>query len=151
MKDRHGRGLRGPLYPASMPRYRSRHVRFGELMSEAVDRLAAVVGSPVAMAEFHYTMIPGRLEDRLELVRTAGAAGAGEVMASVSGADLADAALRVTVHRMPIEARAHQQTDDGGAENNDDAIEELIYRVLVRCWAEISGLAVDDIDPSASP
>ena len=40
-RDRHGRGLRGPLYPATLPAARSRAERFDALVIEALEPIEA--------------------------------------------------------------------------------------------------------------
>src|SRR3954452_20000315 len=38
-RDRHGRGLRGPLLPRELPAYRTRRDRFDDRVLDAVERL----------------------------------------------------------------------------------------------------------------
>ena len=51
-RDRHGRGLRGPLAPASSPATVPRSDRFGDLVVAAIDRLEPRWGGRLAAVDF---------------------------------------------------------------------------------------------------
>lgn len=134
-----------------MPRHRSRHLRFGETLAQAIDRLAEVVGEEVHQVSFRYTMIPLHLERRLLRFRGGGAEAVGDLLAEVE--QDADGATTITVHRMAIESRVSTRGADPHADEDELAaamVEELTYRALVRAWSRWTGIPVEDIDPTAT-
>lgn len=150
-RNRHGRGLRGPLHPQSLPRYSSRHLRFGETLANAIDRLAEVVGEDVHQVSFRYTMIPLHLERRLQVFQGGGAEAVGDLLSDVEHG--ATDIPTITVHRMAIESRVSTRGADPHADHDELAtamIEELTYRALVRAWSRWTGIPVEEIDPSAA-
>src|SRR5215469_15489545 len=57
-RDRHGRGLRGPLAPAGSPLQRSRAERFDDLVLQAVAHLEPRWESELAGVEFAVEEVP---------------------------------------------------------------------------------------------
>jgi hypothetical protein len=57
-RDRHGRGVRGPLSPAGSPLARSRAERFDELVLDAVERLDRGWHDQLARVEFAVEDVP---------------------------------------------------------------------------------------------
>ncbi|HEX9034243.1 MAG TPA: peptidase, partial [Streptosporangiaceae bacterium] len=57
-RDRHGRGLRGPLAPIGSPLHRSRAERFDDLVLQAVAQLEPRWDSQLAGVEFAVEEVP---------------------------------------------------------------------------------------------
>jgi predicted Zn-dependent protease with MMP-like domain len=144
-RDRHGRGLRGPLAPAGSPLRRSRAERFDDLVLQAVAQLEPRWESELAGVEFaveevpmadppSYPVPPDLLSDdsdpvplaRLDPART-------------ETADPARPArpARIVLYRRPLLARA-----DG-----DDELGELVLDVVIEEFARLLGLDPQVIDP----
>ena len=127
-RDRHGRGLRGPLAPSQVPVGRSRSDRFDELVLDAVERLEKRFAKEIAEVEFMVDDVPpepveGQVGDPVVLGRAEPAEG--------------DLPPRVIVYRRPIEARTSGQRD----------LAALVHEVVVEQVAELLGLAPHQVDP----
>ena len=57
-RDRHGRGLRGPLVPAQLPGHQTRGEQFDELVLDAVERLEGRWGRELEGVEFAVEDVP---------------------------------------------------------------------------------------------
>ncbi len=132
-RDRHGRGVRGPLAPPSVPLARSRSAAFDDLVLAVVDRVGRRLPDALAdridlnLVEVVVADLPGAHLDR-------GAAGVALGAAVAAGGD---APARLVVYRRPVEARAVGPGD----------LERLVRRVVVEQVAELLGVAADDVDP----
>jgi predicted Zn-dependent protease with MMP-like domain len=132
-RDRHGRGLRGPLAPSHVPIARSRGERFDDLVLDAVDRLKPTWGKQLATVEFAVEEVPparelidgpARLDsDPIPFGRAENATG-GDPAA-------------VVIYRRPLEARARDREQLGA----------LVFDVVVEQIASLLGLAPETIDP----
>ncbi|WP_433499836.1 metallopeptidase family protein [Sphaerimonospora sp. CA-214678] len=132
-RDRHGRGLRGPIAPSHVPIAKSRGERFDDLVLDAVDRLRPRWGTQLASVEFAVEEVPPANElidgptrlssDPIPLGRAE----------SPSGQDPA----AVIVYRRPLEARARDR----------DQLGTLVFDVVVEQVASLLGLAPETIDP----
>lgn len=142
-RDRHGRGLRGPLYPASLPAARSRAERFDALVLEALEPIER---------RWHAELT--QLDVAVDDVPDVGSADpdspewAGELVddSTIPLARLAPAGVdrrglptraRIVLYRRPLEARAR----DGGD------LADLVREVLVEQVASYLGLDPEVIDP----
>ena len=108
-RDRHGRGLRGPLYPATLPAARTRAERFDALVLEALDpievrwrteltQLDVAVDDVPEVQEEAFTPDDGVVEDaNVPLARL--------VPAGVDRRGVPTRA-RIVLYRRPLEARA---------------------------------------------
>ncbi|MGI5486094.1 metallopeptidase family protein [Microtetraspora malaysiensis] len=132
-RDRHGRGLRGPLAPSHVPIAKSRGERFDDLVLDAVDRLKPRWGKELATIEFAVEEVPppaelidgpARLEsDPIPFGRAETAAGSEPAV--------------VVVYRRPLEARARDR----------DQLGALVSDVIVEQVASLLGLTPETIDP----
>ena len=129
-RDRHGRGLRGPLLPPTLPGWRTRAERFDELMLSVVQRLERHVGPELDGVEFAVEAVPPSDPAPWEV----GAVPLGRYFPANSAAGLSD---RIVVYRHPVIART-----DGEAET---AL--LLRDVLVEQIAHLLSRAPEDIDP----
>lgn len=125
-RDRHGRGVRGPLAPAGSPLALSRAERFDELVVDIVDRLNRRLGHRLASVEFAVEDVPSMDDwnrDWVPLARTYAAEGA--------------LPARVVVFRRPVETRATVRRQ----------LRHLVGDVLAEQVAELLGVDPDEVDP----
>ncbi|WP_248961791.1 metallopeptidase family protein [Sphaerisporangium perillae] len=132
-RDRHGRGMRGPLAPSHVPIARSRSERFDDFVLDAVDRLKPKWGGQLSAVEFAVEDVPpadelidgpGRLSsDPIPFGRAQQAAGGSPAV--------------VVVYRRPLEARARDR----------DTLGALVHDVVVEQVASLLGLSPETVDP----
>lgn len=132
VRDRHGRGARGPMISAGgRLRWPSARERFDALVVAAVSDLE--------------TLITGRWQDRLGLVEYA-VEDAPVLPEDWEGAHVPLSALvrgsgtkptRLVIFRRPIEHRADSKPD----------LAALVHLVLIEQLAELLGTSPDQIDP----
>ena len=139
-RDRHGRGLRGPLAPAGSPLYRSRAERFDDLVLQAVAQLEPRWESELAHVEFAVEEVPsadtpaaGLLPDGdpVPLARLDPALPAAGTPAQPARP------ARIVVYRRPLLARA----------DDEDELSELVLDVVIEEFARLLGLDPQVIDP----
>ena len=135
-RDRHGRGLRGPLVPPDVPLHRSRAQRFDDLVLQAVSQLeprweTELSGVEFAVEEIPAAEVPDDEPDPVPLGRLdPGLAGAGDPARPARPA-------RIVLYRRPLMARA-----DG-----EDELGELILEVVVEEFARLLGVDPETVDP----
>ncbi|MGE5289255.1 MAG: metallopeptidase family protein [Micromonosporaceae bacterium] len=126
-RDRHGRGLRGPLTPPDVPLYRTRAQHFDDLVLDAVNRLETRWEQQLAGVEFAVEEVPppgpGPDGDPVPLARSQAAA--------------AGKPARIVVYRRPAQARAEGEEELG----------ELVFDVVVEEVARLLGVDPETIDP----
>lgn len=127
-RDRHGRGMRGPLTPPQVPLARSRAQKFDDLVLDAVARLERRWATELARVEFAVEEVPpvdawSRPGDPIPLAEYRDAQG--EIPA------------RIIVYRRPLEIRA----GDGGE------LSSLVHDVVVEGVADMLGLEPETVDP----
>ncbi|GAB3503468.1 metallopeptidase family protein [Amycolatopsis cihanbeyliensis] len=139
-RDRHGRGLRGPLYPASLPAASSRAERFDTLVLDALEPIEA-------RWRHELTELDVAVDDVPE-VRGSGTPAQAEgvlhdgsvplsrlVPAGVDRSGLPTRA-RIVLYRRPLEARAKDPAE----------LSELVHDVLVEQVATYLGVEPDVIE-----
>jgi hypothetical protein len=158
-RDRHGRGLRGPLVPPGVPLYRTRSERFDDLVLLAVSQLEPRWEAELSRVEFGVEEIPPVIPDNddpepIPLARLEpgsmppGDAGmAGTLPAELSGlddltglaayAELPDRPARIVLYRRPLLARADGQEE----------LAELVLDVIVEQFAHWLGVDPQTVDP----
>ncbi|TXJ74066.1 metallopeptidase family protein [Streptomyces lavendulae] len=130
-RDRHGRGMRGPIAPPQVPLAASRAEMFADLVRDSVERLERR-WPQLAEVEFAVLEVPhpeGRDPDALwgdEAVPLGGVAPAREGRRA-----------RVVVYRRPVEIRSKGR-DERAA---------LVHEVVVEQVAELLGLTPETVDP----
>jgi predicted Zn-dependent protease with MMP-like domain len=146
-RDRHGRGLRGPLVPAvatvggltsRIPAAQTRGERFDDLVLDAVEQLEHRWGSQLERVEFAVEDVPpvGVLETfDADVVVDETAGGAVPLGRLLPGND--GQAPRVVVYRRPLEARAVDRLD----------LAELVHDVVVDQVARLHDLDPAEVDP----
>ncbi len=135
-RDRHGRGLRGPLVPPDVPLYRSRSERFDDLVLLAVSQLeprweAELAGVEFAVEEIPPADPPSYDPDPVPLARL-----------DLGSAETADPErparpARIVIYRRPLLARAEGEEELG----------ELVLDVVVEEFARLLGLDPQVVDP----
>lgn len=132
-RDRHGRGLRGPLAPVGSPLYRSRAERFDELVLQAVAQLEPRWESELAGVEFAVEEVPVAERPAEDLLRD------DDDPVPLARLDPARTArpARIVLYRRPLLARA-----DG-----EDELGELVLDVVIEEFARLLGLDPQTIDP----
>lgn len=140
-RDRHGRGLRGPLLPAGAPFSRSRAERFDGLVRDEVSRLGQRWGRELAQVEFAVEEVPP--------IEPVARAGVDPVPLAQTVPATDGAAPRIVVYRRPVEARG-LGTGGGVAAGGGDERElvRLVRDLLVEEVAELLGLSPESVDPS---
>jgi predicted Zn-dependent protease with MMP-like domain len=140
-RDRHGRGLRGPLAPAGSPLYRSRSERFDDLVLAAVAQLeprweAELSGVEFAVEEVPATELPpdglpSDIGDPVPLARLDPA------WSQTADPGQPARPARIVLYRRPLLARA-----DG-----EDELSDLVLDVVIEEFARLLGLDPQIIDP----
>jgi len=138
-RDRHGRGLRGPLAPAGSPLQRSRAERFDDLVLQAVAQLEPRWEAELAAIEFAVEEVPappgsGPAHDDGDPVPLA--------RLDPAWADATDPArparpARIVLYRRPLLARADGESELG----------ELVLDVVIEELARLLGLDPQQVDP----
>ncbi|NGO73085.1 metallopeptidase family protein [Streptomyces boncukensis] len=128
-RDRHGRGMRGPVAPPQVPLAVSRGEAFDDLVRDSVNRLERR-WPQLTSVEFAVQEVP-RADN-------------GELPESDDGVPLGTVAEgdgsrpdRVVVYRRPVEIRTRSR----------DERALLVHEVVVEQVAELLGLAPESVDP----
>jgi hypothetical protein len=129
-RDRHGRGLRGPLTPPQIPVSRTRAERFDDVVRDEVHRVTGRWRRELAGIEFTVEEVPP-VEPWAD--------GADPVPLSRMQPAAAGRPPRIVVYRRPVEAR-------GGADERDLAV--LVRDVIVEEVADLLGLSPESVDPT---
>jgi len=141
-RDRHGRGLRGPLYPAPLPAARSRAERFDSLVIEALEPIEARWRTELTRLDVAVDDVPDvRVGADNTVAWEDGVVDDGSVplaMLVPAGVDRRGepTRARIVVYRRPLEARAKDGAD----------LADLVHDVLVEQIANYLGLDPDAID-----
>lgn len=129
-RDRHGRGLRGPLAPAELPVARTRAQAFQDLVEEAVERLKPQWSRELSSIDFVVEDVP--------IVPPAATADDGIPFARSEVSRQAGRA-RIVIYRRPVEIRTSDPEEKA----------ELVYDTVVEEVASILGLEPETLDPEA--
>ncbi|MEO8329459.1 MAG: metallopeptidase family protein [Candidatus Nanopelagicales bacterium] len=136
-RDRHGRGLRGPLAPPFVPALSSRAAHFNDIVLSAVERLELRWPDELETVEFAVEDIPPH---RLLLTaweqREVPLASTSRAVALKSSSDVSRP-HQVTFYRKPIELRCADH----------DELIALIRDVLAEQIARLLDKHPEDIDP----
>ena len=127
-RDRHGRGLRGPLLPPTLPGWRTRRERFDELVIESAQDLLRA-WPQVEAIQFAVEEVPPSDPAPWERAIALGRSFTAEPRAGLPS--------RVVIYRRPVTSRV------GGPEE----LAELVRRVVVEQVASILGRRPEEIDP----
>jgi predicted Zn-dependent protease with MMP-like domain len=153
-RDRHGRGLRGPLVPSTVevggrvlrvPAAQTRGERFDDLVLDAVEDLEQRWARELEGVEFAVEDVPavplegdlGYDEDVVADETAGGAVPLGRLLPAGVDSRGRRTAPRVVVYRRPLEARATDRTD----------LADLVHDVVVDQVARLLQLDPDEVDP----
>jgi predicted Zn-dependent protease with MMP-like domain len=125
-RDRHGRGLRGPLAPPDSPLTRSRTERFADLVLDGVERLERRWRRELQEVEFAVEEVPPA-DSAVD-----GPVPLGRLYRGGAGRD-----ARIVLYRRPIEARATGRAD----------LAALVQDLLTEQVADLLGLEPEAVDP----
>lgn len=147
-RDRHGRGLRGPLLPQRttvsgdelrVPAAQTRAERFDDLVLDIVDELDERWAEQLHTVEFAVEDVPQVTGDDSGVVADETAGGdvpLGRVVPAATGADGRRTPARLVVYRRPLEVRAADRAD----------LAELTHDVVVDLVARLLGVDPDEVD-----
>ncbi|MFE9457354.1 metallopeptidase family protein [Streptomyces californicus] len=121
-RDRHGRGMRGPLAPPQVPLSASRGEIFRDLVQDSVERLERR-WPQLAEVDFVVLDVPAVAEDAVPL--------GGSVSADKGRP------AQIVVYRRPVELRTKSR----------DERALLVHEVVVEQVAELLGLSPESVDP----
>ncbi|MFF3730141.1 metallopeptidase family protein [Streptomyces sp. NPDC002476] len=126
-RDRHGRGMRGPLAPPQVPLSVSRAESFRDLVQDSVERLERL-WPQLADVDFMVLDVPSAeaSEARAETVPLGRATSAEK-----------NRPAQIVVYRRPVEIRAKSR----------DERALLVHEVVVEQVAELLGLSPESVDP----
>ncbi len=141
-RDRHGRGLRGQLYPANLPAARSRSERFDAVVLEALEPIEARWRNELTELDVAVDDVPevlGSAPDELswgeDVVEDGSVPLARLVPAGVDSRGVPTRA-RIVLYRRPLEARARDGAD----------LSDLVHDLLIEQVASYLGLDPDIVD-----
>ncbi len=127
-RDRHGRGLRGPLVPSGLPLARSRAEQFDGLVLDAAERLDQRWGEQLAEVEFAVEDVPPSDPAPWEH----GEVPLGRLFPRSGGHP-----ARIVVYRRPVETRSTDLRDTA----------RLVHDVVVEQVAHLIGVEPTEVDP----
>ncbi|MEE1768901.1 MULTISPECIES: metallopeptidase family protein [unclassified Streptomyces] len=121
-RDRHGRGMRGPVAPPQVPLSVSRAENFRDLVQDSVERLERR-WPQLTDVDFMVLDVPGTQEETVPL---------GRAVSAEKGRP-----AQIVIYRRPVEIRT----------KNRDERALLVHEVVVEQVAELLGLAPESVDP----
>ncbi|MCX5140658.1 MULTISPECIES: metallopeptidase family protein [unclassified Streptomyces] len=121
-RDRHGRGMRGPVAPPQVPLSASRADSFRDLVQDSVERLERR-WPQLAEVDFVVLDVPGTAEETVPL--------------GVALPAQKERPAQIVVYRRPVEIRT----------KNRDERAMLVHEVVVEQVAELLGLSPESVDP----
>ncbi|WP_326697839.1 metallopeptidase family protein [Streptomyces sp. NBC_01754] len=121
-RDRHGRGMRGPVAPPQVPLSASRADTFRDLVQDSVERLERR-WPQLADVDFVVLDVPVTTEETVPL---------GSALSATKGRP-----AQVVVYRRPVEIRTKGKEERA----------LLVHEVVVEQVAELLGLAPESVDP----
>ncbi|MFI9050029.1 metallopeptidase family protein [Streptomyces sp. NPDC053427] len=131
-RDRHGRGMRGPIAPPQVPLSVSRADAFVDLVYDSRDRLERR-WPQLSEVDFLVVEVPGFGPDDLPDAETDGeTVPLGRVLPAGGGHR-----DRIVIYRRPVEIRTKSR----------DERALLVHEVVVEQVADLMGLAPESVDP----
>ncbi|MBW5254853.1 metallopeptidase family protein [Streptomyces poriferorum] len=121
-RDRHGRGMRGPVAPPQVPLSASRADSFRDLVQDSVERLERR-WPQLAEVDFVVLDVPGTSEETVPL---------GSALSAEK-----ERPAQIVIYRRPVEIRT----------KNRDERALLVHEVVVEQVAELLGLSPESVDP----
>lgn len=131
-RERHGRGVRGPLAWPPVPAMQTRRAHFDTLVLDAAERLRPQLGTRYADLEFAVEDVPAQdpapWEDQT--------APLGRLLRGTTARP-----PRVVVYRRPLEARAQDDLD----------LADIVREVVTEQVAALLGVPPRELDPGLDP
>lgn len=142
-RDRHGRGLRGSLYPSTLPAASTRAERFDALVLAALEPIEARWRTELTKLDVAVDDVPDVRGDEATLAAEGTLTDAGVPLARLVPAGMDRRGLptkaRIVLFRRPLEARARDGAD----------LADLVHHVLVDQVANYLGVDPTIIDGDA--
>lgn len=132
-RDRHGRGLRGRLVPATVPLARTRAEIFDDLVLDTVEALERRYAKELADVEFAVEDVPPELNVYDSDVLEDGEVPLARLQPVRFGESQSRA--RIVLYRRPLELRASHRDD----------LADLVHDVIVEQVANLLGVDPDDL------
>ncbi|HZN71459.1 MAG TPA: metallopeptidase family protein [Micromonosporaceae bacterium] len=132
-RDRHGRGLRGRLVPATVPLSRTRAEIFDELVLDAVEGLERQYAQELAGVEFAVEDVPPELNVYDSDVLEDGDVPLARLLPGRPGRH--GVPPRIVLYRRPLEFRALDRDD----------LADLVHDVIIEQVANLLGVDPDEI------
>ncbi|WJZ01905.1 metallopeptidase family protein [Corynebacterium freiburgense] len=141
-RDRHGRGVRGPLFPRSIPRYRTRSERFDALVLDAYAPLQQRYTQALANLDIAIDLVPRMRLHGVQFlsdeVFADGPVPLGRVIPAGINTRGVPTRPRIVLFRTPIEQRSRTLEER----------RNLIHTALTALVANHLNISPQDIDPS---
>jgi predicted Zn-dependent protease with MMP-like domain len=142
-RDRHGRGLRGSLYPSTLPAASTRAERFDALVLAALEPIEARWRTELTKLDVAVDDVPDVRGDEATIAAEGTLTDAGVPLARLVPAGMDRRGLptkaRIVLFRRPLEARARDGAD----------LADLVHHVLVDQVANYLGVDPNIIDGDA--
>jgi predicted Zn-dependent protease with MMP-like domain len=135
-RDRHGRGLRGRLVPASVPLARTRAEIFDDLVLDTVEELERRFARELAGVEFAVEEVPPDLNVYDSDVLEDGEVPLARLLPGGTGRPDAAMPPRIVLYRRPLEYRAMDRDD----------LADLIHDVIIEQVANLLGIDPEELD-----
>jgi predicted Zn-dependent protease with MMP-like domain len=140
VRDRHGRGIRGPLVARRVPLSATPADRFDRIASEAVEHVEHRWREQLAGVEFAVDLVPEPIADVSSQAMN-GAIESGGVLLAQIVPGKGRTPTHIVLYRKPIELRARGVED----------LEDLLHDVVVQVIANYLGIEPDVVDPGFGP
>lgn len=131
-RDRHGRGLRGRLVPATVPLARTKSEIFDDLVLDSVERLERRFAKELAGVEFAVEDVPPDLNVYDSDVLEDGDVPLARLLPGRPGRHMPP---RIVLYRRPLEFRAMDRDD----------LADLVHDVIIEQVANLLGLDPEDL------
>ena len=133
-RDRHGRGLRGRLVPATVPLARTKAEIFDDLVLDTVETLEHRFAKELAGVEFAVEDVPPELNVYDTDVLEDGEVPLARLLPGRPGRQ--EVAPRIVLYRRPLEFRAMDRDD----------LADLVHDVIIEQVANLLGMAPEELD-----
>ncbi|HEX5542069.1 MAG TPA: metallopeptidase family protein [Micromonospora sp.] len=132
-RDRHGRGLRGRLVPATVPLARTKAEIFDDLVLDTVETLERRFARELATVEFAVEEVPPELNAYDSDVLEDGTVPLARLLPGRPGRQ--QVPPRIVLYRRPLEFRAVDRED----------LADLVHDVIIEQVANLLGLDPEDL------
>ncbi|WP_134322655.1 metallopeptidase family protein [Cumulibacter soli] len=142
-RDRRGRGIRGPLFPQTVPVYRSRAELFDDLVLDIVEQIDPKWRDVIEAVEFAVEDVPRVTHQHPEdvihqpnVIEDASVPLSKLAPGHVDGLGR-EHAPRIVIYRRPLEVRGRSVAD----------LRDLVHEIVVEQLSNLLGVSPSDIDP----